>query len=120
MLKQLSFVVIVLFAFSCQSENLEEQYPDECADFPTENLYYNDEIKALIDLRCGNESCHVPNSPIGQADYTNYGNVKSAIDRGSFQTRVFEQKDMPPNQQLSPCEMSQLEAWVADGYPENR
>ena len=105
---------------ACTNDNLEDLYPeDECADYPTENVTYNANLKALLDFRCGNDACHSATSTRGLTDYTNYVNLKSALDVGRFQRRVFEYRDMPHNQTLTPCEMDQIQAWVDQGYPEN-
>lgn len=80
---------------------------------PTVVLTYNASIKNILDANCN--GCHRGGD---KGDFTNYAGVKSKVDNGSFNERVFIAKDMPPKEPLAADELTKLKKWLEAGAPE--
>ncbi len=112
----ISWSLFMVFMVSCDYDNEEDLYPDE-PECGVEALTYNTDIAPIISQSCSYSGCHDGNS--GAISLTNYAAVKASVDNGSFENRVLVQKNMPPGEALSNCEITQLSAWIAAGAPEN-
>ena len=82
----------------------------------TSRLTYNQDIKPLLETRCGFIStCHGNGSPYG--NYTTYQGINIHMSTGVFENRTFILKDMPP-QTMSGCDFNKLKLWYDMGHPE--
>ena len=115
-MRTLLLFITPLFLFSCDYDNAEELYPST-ADCVTTNLYYEPQMKTIIDQNCSTSGCH--DGASGLIDLTNYTQVKAIIDNGKFSQRVLIEKNMPPSGPLSDCEIKQLTEWISNGAPKN-
>lgn len=101
----------------CYYNNEEELYPGAChvgdATLPG---YWASTIEPLIQTRCAIPACHVADGD-GPGDFTQYINVKTAVDEGLFQQQVTIQRTMPPTGALPACDLQQVQAWVDAGAP---
>lgn len=75
-------------------------------------------VLPIINASCATTGCHVSggNAP---GDFTVFNELKSKVDNGSFEDRVLIQKNMPPNAQLSDCDLEILQAWLDSGALNN-
>ena len=124
-LKNLSFLLIicasVLVALSCEKEEVPPIDPSVC---DTENLTYDNFVKNLVNGNCATSGCHDANSAANAVPYSfnTYEGVKSAVDDerilGAI-NRAMGFNPMPKGEEkLSDCNISKMEAWIADGAPE--
>jgi hypothetical protein len=110
------FAVIILssaFLMGCYYDVASELYPDENCNTPAV-VDYATNVKALIDSRCATSGCHVAGGS-GPGDFSVEATTLAAGQDGSIEARSIVQKDMPPSQPLSNCEIALLEAWIAQG-----
>ena len=110
----LSLVLILLTA--CYYDNVEELYPGG-GPCDVSNVTYTLDIQPMIDTNCAISGCHVAGT--GRVNLTTYTGLKNIVDDGRLVTRVIVQKDMPPSQPLSKCQMDKIQAWIDQGAPEN-
>ena len=80
---------------------------------------FNTNIKPIILTKCATIGCHTNGFALG--DFNTYSEIKSKIDKGSFQNFVFTVKIMPPasSEQLTEDEYKKIKCWLDDGAPEN-
>ncbi len=110
------FTVVILtsmFFIGCYYDVASELYPDENCNTPAV-VDYATNVKALIDSRCATSGCHVAGGS-GPGDFTVASTAIAGGQDGSIEARSIVQKDMPPSQPLSNCEIALLEAWIAQG-----
>jgi hypothetical protein len=69
---------------------------------------YNSNIKSIIDANC--VSCHPP--------YSSYAGIKSILDNGSFASEVLDKQSMPKKKTLSSGELTLIQCWKDQGFPE--
>ncbi|MDZ4750088.1 MAG: hypothetical protein SGI87_00635 [Flavobacteriales bacterium] len=98
---------------SCYYDVASELYPDENCNTPAV-VNYAANVKLLIDSRCASSGCHVAGGN-GPGDFSNSATAIAAGQDGSIEARSVVQRDMPPSQPLSNCEIALLEAWIAQG-----
>ena len=92
-------------------------------DACSQNISYSQHIVHIINKSCALPSCHVPS---GFKDFSSYSQLKTTIDAGSnyFISRIKPGGGMPPSYSTNPtplttCELSKIESWIKDGYPNN-
>lgn len=103
----------------CYYDTEEELYPNSFCD--TTNLTYSAKINSVIQSNCATPGCHVAGGT-GTGDYTNYTEVRAAVDNGTFLQSIRRDANgipMPPSGSLRSCELQQLEQWVAAGAQNN-
>ena len=93
----------------------------DCADSCDPSAYtFSLAISSMIENNC--RSCHSGTTPSGGILLTSYADIKAIADSGSLIDVVYASNGkplMPPSNQLSSCELQQLESWVADGSLNN-
>lgn len=118
MVKKISTVIFcVVFFVGCYYDNEEDLYPfaDNCN---TTDVKFRRDIQPIISKSCATSGCHVPGGT-GVGNFQVFGELKSKVDDNSFNNRVFVQRNMPPDEMLSSCEIQKLQAWVEQGAPNN-
>jgi hypothetical protein len=110
------------FMISCTSEVFElplQPTPNDTTIniCDTLNITYQNNIKLIIDANCASSGCHDANS--GSGNFTNFNGLKLKLDNGSFETRVIQQRNMPPSGPLPQNTLDDLKCWIENGYPEN-
>jgi len=116
-MKILSVLLLTLFLSSCYYDNEDELYPGNIP-CDTAQVTYSIQVEPIISASCASASCHVLGGT-GSGNFQNYSGVKSKVDNGSFMNRVIVQQNMPPNGDLSACEIEQLKVWLSNGAPNN-
>ncbi|MEQ8625312.1 MAG: hypothetical protein RJQ00_00225 [Vicingaceae bacterium] len=111
---QLLFICLLT---SCYYDNEEELYPNapEC---DTTVVTFSVDVQPIISASCAISGCHVAGGT-GSGNFQTYSGIKSKVDVGSFMNRVIVQQNMPPNGDLSSCELEQLKIWIDEGAPNN-
>lgn len=90
-----------------------------CDECDTLNLTYNNGIKSIIDLNCGN--CHGATNPNAGLSLTNYTEVKDAFLNTQLLNRISNKPGvpvMPPAGPMDSCKIKSLEIWFANGMIE--
>jgi len=110
------FLLITATLSACRFDNEEELYGiDDC---DTSEVSFSKDIFPILQTRCSTLGCHVQGG--GSAVlFENYTQVKSKVDDGKLKQRVIIQKDMPPGQPLSACQIKFIEKWLEIGAPDN-
>lgn len=120
MMKKLIYLIcliaISLWFQSCYNDNEEEIYGVVTCDV-TEITYAND-VQPIINSSCATTACHASGGS-APGNFTNFNELTDKVDNGSFVNRVLVQKTMPPNSELSNCELEILQAWIDGGALNN-
>ena len=124
-LRNLSFLFIIcataLVVISCGDKEEEPEEPGTCE---TDNLTYDSWAKDLIDGNCATSGCHDANAANNSTPYSmhNYEALKAAVDDGRIVGAINQEAGFSPmpkgELKLSDCDISKMEAWIADGAPE--
>lgn len=113
----------IFFLWSCTSDKVTPVQIDCDEPSPT----WDGEASDIVALTCAYAGCHVSGTS-APGNYTSYNGVLSALNNGSFRTRVFETSSpslkMPPNYATRNTELTQeqltiLQCWMEGGYLEN-
>ncbi len=112
----ITFFLAFAFVVSCTR--------DEAPEITCEGVAsYDDNIKLIIDTNCAYDGCH--NGGLSApGNYIDFEGLRQYIDDGSFEQRVVNSADMPPNYALGPKMLTQEEldliiCWIEEDYPEN-
>lgn len=116
MKRTLVYVITVLILQSCYFDNEEDLYGPVTCDLS--NITYSSDVSIIINSSCATTGCHVPGGT-GTGDFTNYTGLKAKVDNGTFETRVLNEKTMPPSTPLSQCELEILQNWLDNGALNN-
>ncbi len=119
-------IVIFLIIGACLSGSTgcyydveEDIYPSlECT---TTDVTYSGTIAPLLTNNC--LACHSATANFGNVTLEGYDQLKFYVDNGQFLGAVRHESGfspMPKNQpQLVSCDIEKIEAWIADGAPNN-
>lgn len=99
---------------SCYYDNEEELYGSDC---DTTAVSYANDIWPIINGNC-QTGCHGPGGS-GNGIFTDHASVLAKVNNGSMLARVVEQQNMPPNGQLTSCQVEKFRAWILNGAPNN-
>lgn len=110
--------ILVVFLSACYYDNEEELYPSNMNDCNTEQLTFTADIQPIINSSCAIPACHQAGGN-GFGNFETYSGLKAILDNGSFENRVIIQRNMPPNRELSSCEIEKLKEWLNQGAPNN-
>ena len=81
-------------------------------------IHYSSTIVAIINTNCAISHCHKAGS-MSPADYSTYALLKPHIDNGALLNRVVTLKNMPASGPLSDADISKINCWIQQGYPNN-
>lgn len=102
----------------CYKDNEEDLYGNNCQ---TSNVSFSTTIQPILNASC--VSCHSGAGASAGIRLTSHSEVSAAIDGGRFIGAIKHQSGfsaMPPSgPKLTDCQISQIEAWVAQGKPNN-
>ncbi len=107
-------VVSLLGLSSCYYDNEEELYGSDC---DTTAVSYANDIWPIINGNC-QTGCHGPGGS-GNGIFTDHASVLAKVTNGSMLARVVEQQNMPPNGELTACQVEKFRAWILNGAPNN-
>ncbi len=107
-------VFALLGLSSCYYDNEEELYGADC---DTTGVSYADDIWPIINGNC-QTGCHGPGGS-GNGIFTDHASVLAKVTNGSMLARVVEQQNMPPNGELTSCQVELFRAWILNGAPNN-
>ena len=119
---------VVLLAQSCYYDNKEELYQNlnNSNNCNTDSVSFQATILPIITTNCATSSgCHLGPNPSGVRDFSTYAEIKASIDasgNGSLIGRITNTTGslMPLGGPALPdCEIRQIQAWAADGAPNN-
>ena len=109
----LALNLLLVLASSCYYDNAETLYPYADANCDAVDVTFSAEASNIIYQSCSTTGCHVAGT--GRVRLTNYQEIKTIVDNGSFAQRAFEVQDMPPQGPLSSCDIKKLKAWIDNG-----
>ena|ERR1041385_390194 len=114
-IKQVFLLAVVGISFYFLSCKKKDEYADlDCSQISSA---YNANIKPIINANCNSSGCHGAGSSNG--DFTVYAGLKAKADNGSLNTRVLEDKTMPPSGALSLDDRKKIKCWINNGAPNN-
>lgn len=112
------FSLVSLFLMNCTK--VKGPIPEAATTSACDTGYwYDGHIETIITTKCASLSgCHGA-SPGGN-DFTTYAGVMFDVNDGSFNDRVFVQKDMPqaPGSPLTTAELDRISCWISKGAPQ--
>ncbi len=119
LLISISFLALMSLSLnSCYKDNEEDLYGNNCQ---TSNVSFSTTIQPVLNASC--VSCHSGAGASAGIRLSNHSEVSAAIDGGRFIGAIKHQSGfsaMPPSgPKLTTCQISQIEAWVAQGKPNN-
>ncbi len=115
-------VICSTFFASCISDNQEKIEPkiSNCSD--TTSVTFSQTIKPIFSNNC--QSCH--NNSLANSGYNleGYDNIKQSINRGNNVINSIKwiggADKMPQgSNQLSDCQIKQIDLWIQSGMPNN-
>lgn len=117
----LSFLVIVLG--SCYYDKADKLYPASTGGCDTTNVTYALTVKPIIVQNCATSGCHDAGSQSGGYNFTNYADLKTAVESGRLIGDIYQQVGFNPmpktGAKLSNCDLSKISVWVNNGALNN-
>ena len=115
----ISLLTASVFIGGCYYDVEEEIYPTlECE---TANVTYSEVVLQLLEDNC--LVCHSAAANFGNINLEGYDNVKKRVDDGLLIGAIRHEAGFSPMPQGAPqlveCNIEKIEAWIADGAPEN-
>jgi hypothetical protein len=110
-------VVIALFASGCYYESEEHLFPSANNSCDTINVTYSASIVPLLNI-CF--QCHANNTSSfgGGFNFQDTVILRSQINSGQiYRSITFQSHPMPPNGQLSNCNILIFKKWIDHGAP---
>ena len=109
-----------LIFFSCTKEVIDISTPDTSAISFCDTVTYGTHITDFLNTHC--TTCHVAGGS-GPGDFTNYSEIKSELDQGDLEEKVFDPNTgspmPPPGGGLTTEEKDRLQCWIDAGGPNN-
>ena len=109
----------VFFLTSCSLDNEEDLFADEIC--LTNEVSYSGTIKPLIDNNC--IACHNSSLPSGNINLEDYNHLKPLLENGRFLESISHSPGFFPmpkgGPKLSDCDISKVEKWIEEGFPNN-
>ena len=116
-MKKLFFLSVLIFILhSCYYDKEEEIYGPVTCDVT--DVTYSSHVAPIINSSCATTGCHVSGGS-GPGNFTVFNELIAKVNNGSFENRVLIQQTMPPNSELSECDLQTLEIWINNGAPNN-
>lgn len=119
LINALSLGALMLVISSCYKDNEEDLYPDTGCN--TANVSFAQTVWPVLNNNC--VSCHNGPGASGGIRLGNHSEVVAAIDGGRFLGAIRHESGfsaMPQGgNKLSDCNISQIEAWIAQGKLNN-
>lgn len=104
---RLGVVALVVFLAACSATQKSQK------GFDPSKVNFTDFMVPLINEKCSGNDCHHGNP----SDLLDYDLISSTVESGKFKFLVLESKKMPKGGELSPEELSMVNAWIANGHP---
>ena len=112
-------IPVVFFLTGCSFDNEEDLFADEIC--LTDEVTFSGTIEPLIDKNC--IACHNSALPSGNINLEDYNQLKPLIENGRFLGSISHSRGfsaMPKGgPKLSDCDISKVEKWIEEGFPEN-
>jgi len=124
-MKNILLLLIAGFSFglavtSCEYHNEESLYPEPC---DTTAVTYGLTVAPILAQNCMEPECHGGDATESGIPLEGYDNVKVSVESERFLGAIRHESGfsfMPKNtSQLKDCDITKIEIWIADGYPNN-
>ena len=116
MKKLIPLFSIILVLYSCYNDNEEDLYGPVNCDITS--VSFSIDVSPIISSSCSTTGCHSAGGT-APGDFSVFSELEAKVIDGSFENRVLIQRNMPPNSQLSNCELQILQAWLDGGAQNN-
>jgi mono/diheme cytochrome c family protein len=118
----ISTAILATFLVACVSDNQETIEPKITACSDTTAVTFSQHIKPIFSNNC--ESCHNNNLANSGYNLQDYDNIKQSINRGNKvinSIKWISGADRMPqgSNQLSACQIQQIDLWIQAGMPNN-
>ena len=118
-MKMIKYILPFLLLTSCYYDVEEVLYAGE--ECNTENVSYDEDIRLILDNHC--MTCHNASSNFGNVKLETYDQVAARVETGILLGVIRHDPGfyaMPPgNTKIPECQISQIESWIDNGYPQN-
>lgn len=112
-------IPLMVLSTACSFDNEEDLFADEVC--LTDDVTFSGFVKPLIDRSCS--SCHNSALASGNVNLETFSTIKPVIEDGRFLGTIHHRPGFSPMPQggpkLSDCELSKIERWIEDGFPDN-
>jgi hypothetical protein len=112
------FFSLILMSAGCYKDNEKTLYPSDCN---TDNVSFSQTITPIINNNC--VSCHSGVDGSGGISLANYADIVSCANSGKLLGAIKHESGFQAMPQggspLSDCSISQVEAWIQQGTPNN-
>lgn len=111
----------MLIMQSCYYDNMEDLYPDSGVGCDTTNVTFTAVIWPIIQSNC--TGCHSGSAASGNVSLENYNDVAVYVENKRLMGTIRHETGYSPmpkgGNKLSDCNITQLEVWINNGYPDN-
>lgn len=97
---------------SCKYHVESELFPEGCEEIASPT--YTEHVEAIITRSCATPACHGAGGE-GPGEFTSFDNLHPALEDGSFEQQVLQDRTMPPSIPLSDCELELINTWIQQG-----
>jgi hypothetical protein len=108
------YLFVALIAFIILGACKKNKSKIECDG---SNPSYNSAISSIISSSCLNSSCHGSGS--SNPNFTSYANLQPYLANGKFKKKVLDERSMPKNGSLTDEQLTKIQCWADNNYPEN-
>lgn len=113
-------LTLIMLWTGCAYNLEDELYPEE-VPCEAENVSFGGDVFPLIESRC--TSCHSGPNPTASLDLSTFESIQMIGLNGQLTNRInlpeMDSELMPPDGPLPECHLTLIDAWVADGCPNN-
>jgi len=102
----ISFVLFLYLLGGCKHEP-----PNPCQTY--DEISFRKDVRPVIIRNCATPGCH--NNTNGLGNFSIYEELNDRCNSGSFERRVFIQKNMPPSK-MDTCDYIILKRWYREGH----
>jgi len=124
-MKSTIIILLITVVFtSCYYDNKEELYPQDLTNVcDTTAVTYSGTVAVIMTSSCSTVGCHVGSLPASGIAFDNYTTVKAYADNGHLMGTIKHETGYSPMpkaaQQLTDCQIAQLDAWINAGALNN-
>lgn len=114
---------LLVLVSACYYDHEEELYPilPDNSVCDTSNVTFQTTIQPIIQVNCA--GCHGNTNPEAGLSLTTYASIKATAESGKLVARIkglgVNIMPPPPANPLGSCAITQIDAWISAGSPNN-
>lgn len=121
-MQKISLLALFVLAFAALLTQFSCKKEESCT---TENMSFKNHIQPILSKnKCTDSGCHGATTGIGAVSFTTYNGFVSMISANRLIGAIkwqsgFSQMPKNSSSKISDCDISQIEAWIAQGLKDN-